>query len=311
MNSVAEYHKPEEPQLIAEFQRPDGPQPRTEYQRPQETDSFKDGPSTPKQQRFNTGSHSLDSLSLSRGPQTKSSYQKNSKSKPSPRTRKSPACPGSSSVQSVNTPQSTAVIDTRIDTNTSHEEQIISGALGVKDELTSNNIIRNTGIKESVVHSVRDPLSTDLLSSIDLNYTQTSVSDNIKKEVEEIIQSEARQSTNDDSRIYVKIEPTTEEDSELEVTGIELSGAATGVSEDWGQNNINELSFQSTVNENDPLEQRRAQIGEGFFSISSHGVKLHSWKAIQGSYKLWKSWKTWKITPKSFMHGKIMEFEKN
>ena len=31
---------------------------------------------------------------------------------------------------------------------------------------------------------------------------------------------------------------------------------------------------------------------------------------IQGSHKLWKSWKTWKITIKSSMHGKIMEFEK-
>ena len=268
MNSVAEYHKPEEPQLIAEFQRPDGPQPRTEYQRPQETDLFQDGPSTPKQQRFNTGSHSRDSLSVGRGPQTKSSYQKTSKSKPSPRTRKSPARPGSSSVKSVNTPQSTSLIDSRIDPNTSHEEQNTTGALGVKDELTSNNIIMNTGIKESVEHCVRNPLSTDLLSSIDLNYTQTSVSDTIKKEVEEIIQSEARQSTNDDSRIYVKIEPTAEEDSELEVTGIELSGAVSGVSEDWGQNDINELSFQSTVNENDPLEQRRAQIGEVCLSLA-------------------------------------------
>ena len=265
MNSVAEYHKPEEAQLIAEFPRPDGPQPRTEYQKPQETDSFQDGPSTPKQQRFNTGSHSSDRLNLGRGRQTKSSYQNTSKSNPSPRTRKSPANPGSSGVHSVNTPRSTAVIDTRIDPNSSHEEQINSDALGVKDELTSNNIIMNTGIKESVEQSVRNPLSTDLLSSIDLNYTQTSVSDTIKKEVEEIIQSEVRQSTNDDSRIYVKIEPTTEEDSELEVTGIELSGAATRVSEDWGQNNINELSFQSAVNENDPLEQRRAQIGEVFY----------------------------------------------
>ena len=153
------------------------------------------------------------------------------------------------------------MIDSRIDPNKTHEEQTNSDALGVKDELTSNNIIRNTGIKESVEHSVRNPISSDLLSSIDLNYTQTSVSDNIKKEVEEIIQSEARQSTNDDSRIYVKIEPMIEEDSELEVTGIELSGAARGVSEDWGQNDRNELIFQSTVNENDPLEQRRAQIG--------------------------------------------------
>ena len=31
----------------------------------------------------------------------------------------------------------------------------------------------------------------------------------------------------------------------------------------------------------------------------------------QGSHELWKSWKTWKISKKSFMHGKIMEFEKN
>ena len=31
---------------------------------------------------------------------------------------------------------------------------------------------------------------------------------------------------------------------------------------------------------------------------------------IQASHKLWKSWKTRKIT-KSFMHGIIMEFEKN
>ena len=30
----------------------------------------------------------------------------------------------------------------------------------------------------------------------------------------------------------------------------------------------------------------------------------------QGSHKFWKSWKTWKITNKSSMHGKIMEFEK-
>ena len=31
----------------------------------------------------------------------------------------------------------------------------------------------------------------------------------------------------------------------------------------------------------------------------------------RGSHKLWKSWKTWKITIKSTMHGKIIEFEKN
>ena len=30
----------------------------------------------------------------------------------------------------------------------------------------------------------------------------------------------------------------------------------------------------------------------------------------KGSHKLWKSQKTWKITKKSSMHGKIMEFEK-
>ena len=30
----------------------------------------------------------------------------------------------------------------------------------------------------------------------------------------------------------------------------------------------------------------------------------------QGSHKLWTSWKTWKITKKSSMHGKVMEFEK-
>ena len=30
----------------------------------------------------------------------------------------------------------------------------------------------------------------------------------------------------------------------------------------------------------------------------------------QGSRKLWKSWKTRKITKKTSMHGKIMEFEK-
>ena len=31
---------------------------------------------------------------------------------------------------------------------------------------------------------------------------------------------------------------------------------------------------------------------------------------IQDSHKLGKSWKTFKITKKSFMHGKIMEFDK-
>ena len=30
----------------------------------------------------------------------------------------------------------------------------------------------------------------------------------------------------------------------------------------------------------------------------------------QGFHKIWKSWKTEKITKKSSMHGKIMEFEK-
>ena len=37
--------------------------------------------------------------------------------------------------------------------------------------------------------------------------------------------------------------------------------------------------------------------------------EVHNYKC-QGSHKLWKSWKTWKITPKSSMHGKTMEFEK-
>ena len=41
---------------------------------------------------------------------------------------------------------------------------------------------------------------------------------------------------------------------------------------------------------------------------SSLGVIRQS--LSQGSHKLWKSWKTWKITIKSSMHGKIMEFEK-
>ena len=67
----------------------------------------------------------------------------------------------------------------------------------------------------------------------------------------------------DDSNLdsSVKIEPVTE-DEELEITGIEMTGSASGVPGDWAPNVAGGLGYQSVLHEDDVLNQSGSQFSE-------------------------------------------------
>ena len=64
-----------------------------------------------------------------------------------------------------------------------------------------------------------------------------------------------------------------------------------------------------------PISQMSDKLNCHYAGVVSleHFLRVHRFVCIcymQGSHKLWKSWNTWKITKKSSIHGKVMEFEK-
>ena len=110
-------------------------------------------------------------------------------------------------------------------------------------------------VKDSVTDSVDTSKLPSIPSSVDTSHTKC---------------QSFKTSNDDDSRdtntsgfdqpedykmeSNVKIEPATE-DEELEITGIEMAGGATGVPADWGPDVPGELGYQSRVSGNDILNK--------------------------------------------------------
>ena len=143
-------------------------------------------------------------------------------------------------------PPATKVVKSSVSTPVSDNNQIPTVGLGVnaivKVEDTSDN------------QDTTDPLSVSIPASVSLSHTQSQSSETSNGEETKVSVSEISDSGGL-SLQTVKVEPITEGEMELEITGVELAAGATGLPGDWGQNVSGEFGYQPAVSGDDSQDQ--------------------------------------------------------
>ena len=210
----------------------DAPRPRADYQEDQSSDVYSQGPSGPKRQRF----HSVQDDSYSPGFEKlgAQNFFTHSVTGPSSNRRN---------------PQ----LKKRLSPKTTESHTTVSSDRNDNDLATQDSSRTETDQMDKTAHvplSVSEPFgpSGTWSSETEEDITQDSNADH-------------EQSGDSNLDSSVKIEPVTE-DEELEITGIEMTGSASGVPGDWASNVAGGLGYQSVLHGDDLLNQSGSQFSE-------------------------------------------------
>ena len=142
------------------------------------------------------------------------------------------------------------------------------GGNGVKIEANSDN-----QDSDKTVDSPHEPISVHpfepavLPSSVHLSHTQTeqsytAITDNGAEPKDDSILSAMGQSGDSSEHSNVKIEPVTENELELEITGVEMAGGPTGFQGDWGQDISGGMGYDQSDSRDSSFDQSGNQYSK-------------------------------------------------
>ena len=156
-----------------------------------------------------------------------------------------------------NSSVSTPVSDSNSDSNIPAGGSDIDSGIIVKLEHFSEVTDSQATVENNAIDSVRIPMP----SSVGLSYTEMTTY-TANERVKETDQAGLVVLRDENSQTSVKIEPVTEDELDLEITGVEMTGGSTRLSVDWQQNNSNEAGYQSTIPGENSQDQSGNQISE-------------------------------------------------
>ena len=167
-----------------------------------------------------------------------------------PLSRKLPARPPAKSPKSSSSTlthdSSIQNIESSIDTNTT--ATVVKLEKIGDDQDSGYTPIPDTGGEYSNISD-----SVALPTSVHLSYTQTQSSATANGD---------ESKTDSSQQSGIKVEPITEEDLELEITGVEMAGGNTAMPENWEQNISGDMGYQPGMSGDDSLDQSGSQFSE-------------------------------------------------
>ena len=218
----------------------DSPKARTDYQHDQ-SDIYAQGPSGPKKQRFQT--HPDDNYSPGLENQSGQNFFSHSVSDSVPMKRRTLQKAHASPLQSESL--TAAGLDRNDNGHMAASETSIT-AIGRYKDSASKDLCRTESDKTA---NASEPSDQSGILSFKTQVTQDSDVSGVEK------------SGGSDTDSNIKIEPATE-DEELEITGIEMTRGASGVTADWAPDVSAEFGYQSGLPGEDILNQSGSQYSE-------------------------------------------------
>ena len=251
---------------FTDFQNREDAHPRTAYQQERPPDIYGQGPPGPKKQRFQASpGSSFNMLSPGFGDQGVQDFggsMSHSVSSPSPMRRK-PLQKRPPHLLNKSSESLTAPVSNKSDIESVATCETSTAAI-VKSENTSDTqdsygtVTDSGGESANVAVNVEGPFGLNNVSqSSETREADVTQDANI---------SGAEQSGDSNLDSSIKIEPATQ-DEELEITGIEMAGGATGIPGDWGPDASGEFGYQSGLSGDDFLNQSGNQFSE--YNLSS------------------------------------------